>query len=262
MNNREKILRYYKSSGQDILAARLLDLAEQALRSRRFRVSDFLDPAGISVAETVAAQWDGKVRLELQGGYERAERVKAAFVSAEYYGAVDFGLRAIAVSWDKRYERLSHRDVLGGLLGVGIEREVLGDILMTSEGCQVLTDAPLGDYLLQQLSYLGGAQVSTKEISLAELEPKEETVKEIKTTVPSLRLDVVAASGYGVSRSRMAEEIKADKLRVNWQPAKGGSQSVQQGDSLSLRGRGRVDIVEILGETKKGRLSLLLRRYL
>ena len=68
MNNREKILRYYKSSGQDILAARLLDLAEQALRSRRFQVSDFLDPAGISVAETVAAQWDGKVRLELQGG--------------------------------------------------------------------------------------------------------------------------------------------------------------------------------------------------
>lgn len=262
MNNREKILRYYKSSGQDVLAARLLDLAEQAVRVRRFRVSDFLDPAGLAVAETIAAQLEGKVNLEIEGGYERAERTKAAFVSPEYHGQVDFGIRAIAVAWDKRYERLSHRDVLGGLMGLGIEREVLGDILLTAEGCQILADATLAEYLLQHLQQLGGAQVSARAIALSELEPKEETVKDIRTTVPSLRLDVVAASGYGVSRSRMADEIKADKLKVNWQDAKSGSQSVRQGDVLSLRGRGRVEIVEVLGETKKGRLSLLLRRYL
>lgn len=77
-----------------------------------------------------------------------------------------------------------------------------------------------------------------------------------------MRLDVVAAAGFGVSRSKMAEDIQIDKVKVNWQEAKSSSQSVKAGDIISMRGRGRVEVCEVFGQTKKGRTSVLLKRFM
>ena len=77
-----------------------------------------------------------------------------------------------------------------------------------------------------------------------------------------LRLDAVAAAGYGVSRSRMADEIKSLNVKINWQEAKKAAQPVKEGDVLSFRGRGRVEVAEIRGTTKKGRISITLKRYI
>ena len=78
----------------------------------------------------------------------------------------------------------------------------------------------------------------------------------------SLRLDAIAAAGYGMSRTRMADDIVAAKVKINWQEAKSPSQAVKVGDVISMRGRGRVEVVEIPGQTKKGRYSILLRRFI
>ena len=80
MADREKILRYFRAGGDEELAAKLLDLAEGAHRSRKFRVSDFLDPHGCNVAEIVAANFEN-VKLETSGGFKNAERMKAALKS-------------------------------------------------------------------------------------------------------------------------------------------------------------------------------------
>ena len=101
-----------------------------------------------------------------------------------------------------------------------------------------------------------------KLIALSELQLRPETVKEIRSTVASLRLDSVAASGFGVSRTQMAEEIQSEKVKVNWKDAKNPAQNVKAGDVISFRGRGRVEIVEITGQTKKGRTGVLLKRYM
>ena len=87
-------------------------------------------------------------------------------------------------------------------------------------------------------------------------------MKVINATVADLRLDAVAAAGYGVSRSRMADEIKSLNVKVNWQEAKKAAQPVKEGDVLSFRGRGRVEVAEIRGTTKKGRISITLKRYI
>ncbi|MGP1367230.1 MAG: S4 domain-containing protein, partial [Schwartzia sp. (in: firmicutes)] len=86
--------------------------------------------------------------------------------------------------------------------------------------------------------------------------------KDIRATVASLRVDAVAAAGFGMSRSRAAADIDADKLKLNWQSVKNAAQSLKAGDVLSMRGRGRVEVVEIGGQTKKGRTGVLLRRFL
>ena len=264
MSEREKILRYYRASGDVDLAAKLLDLAELTLKNRKYKVSEFLDPYGQSIAETITAHYDS-LTLEVTGGYAGAERVKVAFIDTDfldYASSLDFDLSAIVIKWDSRYNRLSHRDVLGALMGLGIKREVLGDIIMAGEECYVVADASMATYIMQNLTEVGQATVSVSLASLDDIPAKEEKVKEIRATVASLRLDAIAASGYGMSRTRMADDIAAAKVKINWQEAKSPSQTVKVGDVISMRGRGRVEVVEIPGQTKKGRYSILLRRFI
>ena len=261
MIDREKILRYYRSTGDHELAARILDAAENAIRNRRFFITEFLDPHGYSIAETVVAYEDA-LSLQPQGGFETAERVKAAFVCKDYRGDVAITVEAVAVEWDSRYYQLSHRDVLGGLLALGVKRGVIGDILMTAEGCQIITDASITQFLLSVLQRIGAANVKTTRTELSQIQPRPETVKEIRSTVASMRLDSIAAAGFGTSRTQMTEEIQAEKVKVNWKDVKSPAQVVKSGDVISFRGRGRVEIIEITGQTKKGRTGVLLKRYI
>lgn len=260
MSSRDKIIRYYRASGEAELAGRLIDMAEGASRSGRYRISEFLDPHGCTVAETVIAHYPG-LRLETEGGYGGAERVKVAFVEYDFGGSIDFGLTAAKINWDERHYSLSHRDVLGSLMGLGIKRELFGDIIMQENGCFVVADAAMATYIIQNLTTIGAATVSISSAELSDIPAREEKIKEIRATVASLRLDSVAAAGFGLSRSKMASEIEAAKLKVNWQPAKGVTQIVAAGDTISMRGRGRLEVCEITGQTRKGRISILLRRY-
>lgn len=261
MADREKILRYFKAGGDEQLAAKLLDLAEGANKSRKFRVSEFLDPHAYNVAEIIAANFDN-VKIAADGGFANAERVKAAFVSDDFYGQPDFGIAYFLACWDKRYYDLSHRDILGAFMGTGCRREALGDIVFVPEGAQFVTEKSLANYLMGNLTQIGAAPVTLQEISRENLLQKEEKVKVISATVADLRLDAVAAAGYGVSRSRMADEIKGLNVKVNWKEAKKAAQPVNEGDIISFRGRGRVEVAEIRGTTKKGRISVTLKRFI
>lgn len=261
MADREKILRYFKAGGDEQLAAKLLDLAEGANKSRKYRVSEFLDPHAYNVAEIIAANFDN-VRLETDGGFANAERVKAAFIFEDFFGQPDYGISCFLAAWDKRYYDLSHRDVLGAFMGSGCKREALGDIVFVPEGAQFVVEKTLVNYLQGNLTQIGSAPITLTEISKEDLLQKEEKVKVINATVADLRLDAVAAAGYGVSRSRMADEIKGLNVKVNWKEAKKAAQSVNVGDVISFRGRGRVEIEEIKGTTKKGRISVTLKRFI
>jgi len=261
MSEREKILRYYRASGDGDLAAKLLDAAEATQRSRKYKISEFLDPYGYSIAETILAHY-GNLKLMGSGGYSGAERVKAIFINEEFRGSPEMDVQALAVKWDERYYELTHRDVLGALMGLGIKREVVGDIIMCGNGCQIIIDASLEAFMTENFKEIGAAPISLSKLNLSEIVPREEKVKEIKTTVASLRLDVVAAAGFGTSRSKMSDEIGLGKLKVNWQDAKNSAQGIKAGDIISMRGRGRVEVAEVLGQTKKGRMSMLLKRFM
>lgn len=258
---RERVIRYYRGSGEEELAIRLLDWADQAHRQRRSKVSFFLDPRGKEIAETVGNLYPG-LKVVFEGGYQGAERQKAAFVHEDSFGEPDFRIRALVIRWDGRYERLGHRDVLGALLGQGIERELLGDIIMKGDTAQILGDIPMMEYLQDHLTQVGSANVTVENLEISEIEPREEKVKEIRTTVASLRLDSVAAAGFSTSRSKMAGDIESERLKLNWQEVKSPARTVKEGDVISCRGKGRVEVAEVGKETRKGRISVLLRRYM
>ena len=147
-------------------------------------------------------------------------------------------------------------------MGLGIERTNFGDIIMQTGGAQLIVDAAMADYVKQNFTKIAMVSVSVEDMDISEIQPKEEKIKEIRTTVASLRLDAVASSGFSVSRTKVVSSINAGLVQVNWQPAKGPAQEVKEGDIISLRGRGRMKIEEITGTSRKGRIGVYLKRFM
>ena len=259
-NSREKIIRYYKGTEGESMAVKLVDFAEQALKNQKYKLSGFLTPFEQSMAETIAKTLGG-LNVDFDGGFEGAERRRAAFCHEDFAGTPAFEIAVIKAEWNGEFARLSHRDVLGSILSLGVEREVVGDIIATKEFAKILVDKKLADYFVTNLKRIGDAPVETTLDELSEIAPKEERVKEIKATVASLRVDSIAAAGFGMSRSKAATEIAADKVKLNWQTVKNAAQSIKEGDVLSMHGRGRLEVAEIRGQTKKGRISIVLKRF-
>ena len=105
----------------------MLDLAEQVVKGRPYRVADFTSPAGLVIADAIKANYPQLI-VKTDGGYEGAERIRIAFVDSDFNGTVDMGIRALKVNWDPRFRLLTHRDVLGSLMGLGIDRSKFGTL--------------------------------------------------------------------------------------------------------------------------------------
>ncbi|WP_298704658.1 RNA-binding protein [uncultured Veillonella sp.] len=261
MKDRDKLIRYFEASGNGDQARRMLDLAEQVVAGKPYRVTEFMSPAGLVIADAIKANLP-QLRVASEGGYEGAERLRVAFIERDFQGTVDFGVQALKISWDPRFRLLTHRDVLGSLMGLGIEREHFGDIIMQNGGAQLIVDATMADYVKQNFTKIAMVSVSVEDLPLSEILPKEEKIKEIRTTVASLRLDAVASSGFSLSRTKLVSSINAGLVQVNWQDAKGPAQEVKEGDIISLRGRGRMKIEAITGTSRKGRIGVYLKRFM
>ena len=262
MKDREKIIRYFAATSDDAkdMAIRLLDLADVVDRGRPFAVGPFMSPFAAQIGQTIATHMK-TVTVKSEGGYHEAERVRIAFSRDDYDGPIDFGMTLLSVSWDDRYRLIGHRDVLGSLMGLGIDRAVLGDILMQGAGCQIVADSTMAGWIRDNFHKVAMVPVTVKEIPMEEIEPPKKTAKEVRATVASLRLDAVGAAGFGISRSKMVQAVDHGRTEVNWQPAKSASQTVKAGDIISIRGRGRIEIKEETGTSRKGRTGLLIDRY-
>ena len=146
-------------------------------------------------------------------------------------------------------------------MSLGVDREYIGDIIATKDCAKILVDKKMCEYFTANLTQIGGSPVKTTLDELENISPKEERTKEIRATVASLRVDSIAAAGFGMSRSKAVQELAAEKIKLNWQTVKNASQSIKEGDILSMRGRGRLEVAEIRGQTKKGRVGVLLKRF-
>lgn len=258
---KEKILRFYKGTEGEDAAIKLVSVAESVLRTQKFRLSGFLDPFGEEIAETVAKSFG--LRIQVEGGYAGAERVRAALLHEDFRGTnIDFDIACIEARWKVEFAHLTHRDVLGALMSLGIERDRLGDLLVGTGFVKIICDKKMQAYFLENLTMIGPVGVEVSEAELDSIAPREERCKEVRATVASLRVDAIAAAGFGFSRSRAATDIENEKLKLNWQTVRSASQTVKEGDVLSLRGRGRLEVAEVRGQTKKGRTAITLKRYL
>lgn len=259
--NRQELLAHLVDDDERLFGSKILDRIEQALRNQGPVATPFLDPHERDIALGIIGSVDS-VRVRCYGGYKQAERQRLV-IYPEYYlpELIEVPIRALQATGNFARPP-SHREALGAIMGLGITRGQVGDILPTADGCQVIVPAELVDLYVAQFTAIGRTPVSCEEIDFEQLAVEPERVREIRTTVASLRLDAVAAAGFGTSRTKMAREIKQERVKVNWQVVSNPSAEVKEGDVISIRGRGRVVIESAGGKTRKGRISAVLVRYI
>lgn len=242
---------------QKTLAARLGELATRAARSGRPAYTRFLDPSEVRLAASAAGQSGASVKL--WGGYEDAERVVCCFYTDEE-PAWEWPFCCLYAKWDQRYARLTHRDLLGSLMALGIIRETIGDIVVRDGQIFLFALDEMADYIAQSLVKAGKASLQLGRLSeIPQMPPPAGSL--IRDTVASLRLDAVLAAGYRLSRGDASQAIREGRVRVNYMEETRPDALIGAGALLSVRGMGRVRVEQIDGPTRKGRIAIVLFRY-
>ena len=263
--DKTKLLDRLGAAGEDrLLLAKVLDRAGQA-RSRNIpAATDFLSPQqqmlAMDLLRLAGIPETGYARL---GGYAGAERNILLFLpdwldadSAESQSSI----RCLRATF-REEEKLSHRDFLGSLMGMGIVREKVGDILVGPSAADLMVLDTVAEFLLQSWNSAGRARLTVTAIDPWEVRVPEVRCQEVRDTVSSLRLDAVASTGFRMARGKAAELITSGRVQVNWRECAKPDKLLTAGDTVSARGFGKFELTEVGGVTKKGRTSILLKRY-
>lgn len=241
--------------------ARVIDQANQAIKTWDIVCSDFLSPPELAEAQPIFARLS-EVHLLAWGGYPQSERQRLAIARAEIpLDPNQVSLSAIAIEGNFLFDPATHRDFLGAMLGTGIVRDKVGDIIVLGErGAQAIVVPELFDFLSMSLTQVRSVPVKVRQLDWSELQIREPKKKELATVEASLRLDAIASAGFGMSRSKMVDLISAGDVRVNWKEITSASTPVKTGDLIAIRGKGRVEVGEVT-VTKKERYRVQLTRY-
>ncbi|WP_204151287.1 photosystem II S4 domain protein [Leptolyngbya sp. CCY15150] len=241
-------------------AARIIDQAEQALRTWEVVMTDFLSPPEWLEVQTMFRPLT-EVQVVAWGGYPQAERCRAAIARSDLPLDQDqVALAALDIAGNFLFDAASHRDFLGALLGTGIVRGKVGDIVVLGErGAQAIVAPDLVEFLELSLTQVRSVPVKTRRIELSDLKVREPRKKEMTTVEASMRLDAIASAGFGMSRSKMVDLISAGDVRVNWRDVTQSSYQIKSGDLVAIRGKGRLEIGEV-AVTKKERYRIQLTR--
>jgi photosystem II S4 domain protein len=242
-------------------AARVVDQADQAIKTWEVVPTDFLSPPEYMEIQQAFSRLT-EVHLVAVGGYPQAERQRLAIARSELpLDPSQVELAALEIAGNFLFDLATHRDFLGAILGTGIVRDKVGDIIVLGErGAQAIVVPDLVEFLEMNLKQVRSVPVKTQRIELSELKVREPKKKEMTTVEASLRLDAIASAGFGMSRSKMADLIEAGDVRVNWKEITSASHAIKAADLIAIRGKGRVEVGDI-AVTKKDRYRVQLTRF-
>lgn len=246
----------------DMELKRLEELALRAARSGRSQFTKFLEPSMAVSARTAANQ--AGVKVAFNGGYPDAERCMAAFYEDVPPEDWEYPMEILRISWNGKYADPGHRDLLGAVMGLGIERDATGDIALgeyRNAPCAYLFAAcEMADYITANLESAGRAGVK---VSVADetLELRQPEGIHMRITVQNMRLDAVLAAGCKLSRAEAQKLINAGLVKLNHLPQMKCDARVDEGDLISARGHGRMKIEDMQGETRRGRQGILIFKY-
>ncbi len=246
----------------EALKKRLCELARRAASTHRTCFSRFLEPSALDEARSAAAK--AGARAAFWGGYEGAERRVAAFYDQDAPEAADWPIAALRLEWNAKFAHPGHRDLLGAVMGLGIDRETTGDIAMgvfrEAECAYLFAAREMADYIAASLESAGRAALR---VSVAAEEPAllpPEGVS-MRLTVQNARLDAILAAACRLSRAEAQRLIAAGLVKLNHAPQLRSDARLGEGDLISARGYGRIRLEAMEGESRRGRLIVRVFRY-
>lgn len=258
----------------DLLTRRIQELAQTADRKGCITFTDFLNLNEQNILYQTIQKFSW-IKGETFGGYEDAERRMAAFIpDILYESSTADKFRAVSPSGvryplhcvhirpraPKFAEALNHRDILGALMHLGVDRAKTGDIAVREEEAYLFCASQLSDLICRELTQIRHTQVCCSPCNLENFSYTPAT-QSIRGSVASVRLDAVMALGFGASRSSLLSLIENGSVFVNGKLITTNAYSLREGDIVSVRGMGRFRYVCARGQTRKGRTFAEIERY-
>lgn len=241
---------------------RLADLANTCYQKGHYTFSHFLSPSDIDEFMQIKEEL-AFVDASLSGGSEDAERQVVRFGSEEMFGYVEefpiccLSCRPVML---KFAEKLSHRDILGALMNLGIERDVLGDILVKDKECYFFCLKNMKEYICENLTKIRHTNVVCTETDKLpeEFRPVRKREEHI---IASERCDALISKVYHLSRGKCLPLFQEKKVFVNSRQYENNSGTLKEGDVVSVRGFGKFMYIGVVRETKKGRVTVAIEKY-
>jgi len=259
--DKEKLLSHLHREEDRILGGSILDKIELVIKRKNEETTNFLDPYEREITINLCKQFYDINYLE-DGGYKKAERQRInIFPEYLFVDHIDSPVSILKIEGNFDFCPVNHRDYLGAVMGLGIKRKMIGDLLVLDDFAQLVVGDEIKDFLLLKLKRVNEVPVSVSEIKRDDLVFPTDNAKVIKATVASMRLDAIASAGFGDSRNRISRKIKNEKIKLNWKPENNPAQTIELNDLISFKGRGRVKVVEENGHSHRGRIKLTLKRY-
>lgn len=255
---------------RDLLISRCLDAKKKALDSFMITSAPFLSVDERSLIGCIEREYNADIRTFYFGGFSEAERTVAIFVPVvfgienieEYFAENedDCPFCLLKVSKD-RFSSLTHRDYLGSLMGLGIKRETVGDIIIGEDCTFIFALKSISRYICENLTKVGRGTVNCEVCSLSDFVYDEGDTETVFCSVASLRLDSVVSSAFNLSRTNSSLAVKSGLVYVNSQQILKNDYTLNEKDKIVLRGKGKVVLEEIIGESKKGRIHINIKKF-
>lgn len=259
--DRGNIDKIAQNAEDKMLLAKFWDKINMGLRKNILASTGFLSPREQEMARFLFGNMEG---LHYFGGYPDAERKMLVYLP-EYLDEIaltdeDSPIVCLHATFFEG-DTPNHRDFLGALMGAGIARETVGDICVGSGCCDFFVTAEIAPYVLQNFTGAGRTKLHLEQISLDTVSVPEPETKEIRDTLASLRLDSVISAGFRVGRSAAAQYVTAGRAAIDGLPCEKPDKSIEEGANISVRGLGKIRLRAVNGQTKKGRISVTIDRY-
>lgn len=221
------------------------------------KLTDFLNPRECYIVQSLVGGSD--LLVSEAGAFSNAER-KRLLIYPNYYvpEAADYQVTVFKVKYPTKFLTLQHKDVLGALMSLGIDRSKFGDIQLADDEVQFVVATELRDYIVANFTSIGKANVSVEEVVHEEnlIVASDEWI-EVTQIVSSMRVDVIIAALINISRQKAALLIKGERVRVNWTTETNPSAELFEEDILSIRGFGRFKVIAVEGRTRKDKIRLI-----
>ena len=246
----------------EFLLKRIRELANLSYQRDIVTFTDFLN---LNEQNMLASQKISQMGVEVKlfGGYAHAERQMAAFCPGNLGFSWDYPVDCLKIEPKalRFSEALGHRDYLGAILNLGVDRSVVGDILIKDKEAWVFCLQKMSDFFIENLIRVKHTTVLVTRVDHAEEIPQPE-FESINGTCASVRLDALIALAFQTSRSSMVSFIEEGLVFINGKQITSNGYEPKEGDIVSVRGKGRFIYDGISRQTKKGRLGIRLRKYI
>ena len=259
--DRSNIEKIAKNPDDRILLAKVWDKINTGIRKNIPANTCFLSLRELEMTRFLFGTLEGLLPF---GGYPDAERQMLVYLPDYLEETALYEENAPLVCLRATFfqgDTPNHRDFLGALMGIGIGRETVGDICVGKGSCDFFVTAEIAPYILQNFLSAGRTKLHLEQIPLDAVAVPEPEVKEIRDTVASVRLDSILSSGFRIGRSAAVQYISAGKVAIDGLPCEKPDKTVPEDAKISVRGLGKIQLVNVNGLTKKGRISVVIHRY-